>query len=87
VAVMLAGAPELSITEKADTEKAALSTSAPVVTTTWSGPTFAFEAITMLAVAVVRLVTVTVPAVPAAAPPTEIPGPKLAVVPPCKKFE
>lgn len=49
-------------------------------------PNVALEAILRLAVALVALVTVIFPGVPWAAPPTEIPGPKFAVVKPLIKF-
>jgi hypothetical protein len=39
-----------------------------------------------VAIAVVEFTTVTSPGPPAAAPPTEIPAPKLAWVAPCTKF-
>jgi hypothetical protein len=61
--------------------------SAPVVTVTGAlNPGAAPESIVICAVAVEELVTVTGPAEPRDAPPTEIPGPKVACVTPCWKF-
>jgi len=60
--------------------------SSPVVTDTGFPPGAAFAAIMICAVAEVALVTVTGPGAFAAAPPTEIPGPKFACVAPCAKF-
>jgi hypothetical protein len=58
----------------------------PVKTTTVCEIGGAFEPITKSATAVVGLVTVTGPRVPGAAPPTEMPAPKVAVVEPWTKF-
>ena len=58
----------------------------PVVTVTVTAPAAAVELTAICAVAVVGLVTVTGPAWPCAAPPTETPGPKLATVVPCMKL-
>src|SRR5665213_1925630 len=59
-----------------------VSTSPPVVTTTSRGPRAAAVSMLRVAVSVVALLTTTGPDVPSAAPPTEILGPKLAVVVP-----
>ena len=53
---------------------------APVKTLIVRGPASALPATWMVAVALVALSTCNGPAVPAAAPPTEIPGPKFATV-------
>ena len=59
---------------------------APVLTVTARGPGGAAASIPSCATAVVALDTVTGPAAPSAAPPTEIPAPKLATVEPCTKL-
>jgi hypothetical protein len=61
-------------------------TSDPVVTLTVRGPTVALGSIVNDATAVVELFTMTGPELPSAAPPTEMPGPKLACVLPWKKL-
>ena len=58
---------------------------APVLTMTVRGPGDAAAPITTCATAAVALETVTGPAAPSAAPPTEIPAPKLATVEPWTK--
>jgi hypothetical protein len=58
----------------------------PVLTVTARGPGDAAASITNCATALVALDTVTAPAEPSAAPPTEIPAPKLATVEPCTKL-
>src|SRR5580692_890176 len=58
------------------------STSAPVVVITSTGPSDAPAEMIRLAVRLVALLTVTGPETPSAAPPTLMPGPKLAVVVP-----
>jgi len=62
------------------------SVSPPVTTVTLLAPNVAVSLITMLAVALVALTTVTGPAAPAAAPPTEMFGPKAACDTPLTKF-
>ena len=59
--------------------------SAPVVTVTVWEPVAAAGSMTMEAVALVELLTVTGPGCPSAAPPTAMPAPKLATVVPCTK--
>ncbi len=60
--------------------------SVPVRTRTARGPTTAAALIASCAVILVGLFTVTGPKPPSAAPPTDIPAPKLACVVPCEKL-
>src|ERR1035438_2799610 len=64
---------------------ASVACSAPVVTATVWVPVAAEAPMAISAVALVGLATVTGPGCPAAAPPTAMPGPKLATVVPCTK--
>jgi hypothetical protein len=76
---------DTSVLAALEMENWALACWEPVDTVIVRDPVAAVELITRLAVAVVVLVTVKAPLLPAPAPPTEIPGPKFASVNPFAK--